>query len=88
MTNTTLPKSSLLNLNRREFLKASGLAAGGLAVGVTLPGVSQANRGTFEPNPFVYIGENGDTILHCGRCEMGQGISTALPSSSACRTAA
>jgi len=33
----------------------------------------------FEPNAFVYIDKNGDTTIYCGRCEMGQGISTALP---------
>jgi isoquinoline 1-oxidoreductase beta subunit len=33
-----------------------------------------------ELNAFIEIADNGDTIIYCGRCEMGQGISTALPS--------
>ena len=68
-------------INRREFLKASGLGAGGLIIGVSLPAslLASADKLSFEPNAFVYIAENGATTIHCGRCEMGQGISTALP---------
>jgi isoquinoline 1-oxidoreductase beta subunit len=68
-------------ISRREFLKASGLSAGGLIIGVSLPmGVLGSVESTgFEPNAFVYIAKNGDTTIYCGRCEMGQGISTALP---------
>jgi isoquinoline 1-oxidoreductase beta subunit len=67
--------------SRREFLKASGLSAGGLIIGVSLPlGVlGSEGSGAFEPNAFIYIAGNGDTTIYCGRCEMGQGISTALP---------
>ena len=68
-------------VTRREFLKATGLSAGGLIIAVSLPmGVmGSAESPAFEPNAFVYIAENGDTTIYCGRCEMGQGISTALP---------
>ncbi len=69
----------VFRINRRDFLTTTGLAAGGLAIGVTLPLGAQANATAFEPNAFVHIAPNGDTTLHCGRCEMGQGISTALP---------
>lgn len=74
-------RKELSNISRRDFLKASGLSAGGLIIGVSLPtGVlASADGGSFEPNAFVYIAQNGDTTIHCGRCEMGQGISTALP---------
>jgi isoquinoline 1-oxidoreductase beta subunit len=68
-------------ISRREFLKASGLSAGGLIIGVSLPmGVlGSVDAAGFEPNAFVHIDTNGDTTIYCGRCEMGQGISTALP---------
>lgn len=68
-------------VSRRDFLKASGLSVGGLIIGVSIPtGLLGAVDGTsFEPNAFVYIAPNGDTTIYCGRCEMGQGISTALP---------
>jgi len=73
--------NELNTVSRRDFLKASGLSAGGLVIGVSLPmGVlASAEDMTFEPNAFVHIATNGDTTIHCGRCEMGQGISTALP---------
>jgi isoquinoline 1-oxidoreductase beta subunit len=66
---------------RREFLKASGLSAGGLIIGVSMPmGLMGSADGTdFEPSAFIHIASNGDTTLYCGRCELGQGISTALP---------
>jgi isoquinoline 1-oxidoreductase beta subunit len=74
-----------LELSRREFFRSSGLALGGLAlggltIGVSLPQAVSARTGnsTFEPNAFVYIDPDGDTTIYCGRCEMGQGISTAL----------
>lgn len=74
-------KRQMSSINRRQFLKASGLGAGGLIIGVSLPAslLASTDESSFEPNAFVYIAENGATTIHCGRCEMGQGISTALP---------
>jgi len=76
--------SAVLNspqLSRRDFLKSSGLALGGLTIGVSFPlGLLSADEHPgFAPNAWLHIAENGDTTLWCGRCEMGQGISTALP---------
>ena len=73
-----------VDTSRRRFLKQSGVAAGGLVIGVSLPqhamaGYTQDSDSVFNPNAFVHIAENGDTLIYCGRCEMGQGISTALP---------
>jgi isoquinoline 1-oxidoreductase beta subunit len=69
------------SISRREFLKASGLSAGGLIIGVSLPAslLGSTQDSAFVPNAFVHIASNGDTTIFCGRCEMGQGISTALP---------
>jgi isoquinoline 1-oxidoreductase beta subunit len=77
--NTTLMQVDVVT--RREFLKLTGLSAGGLIIGVSLPAGVLGSDGNpeFEPNAFIHIAENGDTTLWCGRCEMGQGISTALP---------
>jgi isoquinoline 1-oxidoreductase beta subunit len=68
-------------VTRREFLRTTGLSAGGLMIAVSVPTGVMASAGSpvFEPNAFVHIAENGDTTLYCGRCELGQGISTALP---------
>jgi isoquinoline 1-oxidoreductase beta subunit len=70
---------SLFAMTRRDFLRNSGVAAGGLALGVTLPRTGRGAEATTELNAFVHIGEDGATTIYCGRCEMGQGISTALP---------
>lgn len=72
------------NVSRRQFIKSSGLAAGGLWLGISVPSSVMAKIGmedkvAFNPNAFIHIAENGDTLIYCGRCEMGQGISTALP---------
>ena len=71
----------LQKINRREFLKISGISTGGLVLGMVLPINIQARKDerVFIPNAFIHIAENGDTTLYCSRSEMGQGISTALP---------
>ena len=68
-------------VSRRTFLTTSGLAMGGLVIGVSIPvsAMGEAAATDFSPSAFVHIASNGDTTLYCGRCEMGQGISTALP---------
>ncbi|XQW83711.1 molybdopterin cofactor-binding domain-containing protein [Thalassotalea piscium] len=70
--------------SRRSFLKVASLATGGLAIGISIPSFSAENaslaNNEFSPNAFIHLYENGDLVLYCGRCEMGQGISTALPS--------
>lgn len=74
--------STLQNPQRRRFLQASALVGGGLALGVTIPSrVAEASvSDAFSPSAFIHLYPNGDVVLYCGRCEMGQGISTALPS--------
>lgn len=72
------------NNSRRQFIKTSTVATGGLMLSVVLPTKTMAfgndeNNAAFNPNAFIHIQENGDTLIYCGRCEMGQGISTALP---------
>ncbi|WP_371372222.1 xanthine dehydrogenase family protein molybdopterin-binding subunit [Thalassotalea aquiviva] len=71
------------NQSRRTFLKTATVTTTGLMIGITLPGVSanttSPDAETFNPSAFIHLDSNGDTTLYCGRCEMGQGISTALP---------
>ncbi len=85
---------TIQNVSRRNFLKRSGLVTGGLVLGVSVPSFSPhaafANNqdshpvdgfeDAFNPSAFIHINEQGDTLIYCGRSEMGQGISTALPS--------
>lgn len=76
----TFDKTST-GFSRRDFLKTSGLSAGGLMISVSLPVglLASAGDAVSELNAFVHIADNGDTTIYCGRCEIGQGISTALP---------
>ena len=76
---------SISKLSRRDFLKTAGVATGGLVLSVALPGNALAEKGIMKDanatlNAFIHLSDNGDTTIYCGRCEMGQGISTALPS--------
>ncbi|WDT85316.1 xanthine dehydrogenase family protein molybdopterin-binding subunit [Alteromonas sp. 009811495] len=70
-----------LSLNRRQFLKASAIGGCGLMVGVSLNvNASKMEAAEFSPNAFIHLQQDGSVLIYCGRCEMGQGISTALPS--------
>ena len=78
-----IDSSSVNDPSRRHFLKVASVAGGGLVIGLGFSSGSGAKTssvsGDFNPNAFIHLYENGDVILYCGRCEMGQGISTALP---------
>jgi isoquinoline 1-oxidoreductase beta subunit len=76
---------TISNVSRRNFLKGAGAVTGGLVISVALPMNALAEKGilptsSVDLNAFIHLAENGDTVIYCGRCEMGQGISTALPS--------
>jgi isoquinoline 1-oxidoreductase beta subunit len=84
MTNNTVENKTIENVSRRNFIKVSGVATTGLVLGIAIPSKAMAfelteTEAAFNPNAFIHLQENGDLLLYCGRCEMGQGISTALP---------
>ncbi|QYY30890.1 MULTISPECIES: xanthine dehydrogenase family protein molybdopterin-binding subunit [Cupriavidus] len=70
-------------LNRRSFLKLTGLAGGGLALGVTP--LAQAQEGgapkapPSAPQAFVVISPDNTVTIAVNRLEFGQGVHTALP---------
>lgn len=75
--------AKFINLDRREFLKLSGVAATGLvlqasisqdALAQTIPG-----KGKLEFNVWVTLGTDGRVGIIAHRSEMGQGIRTGLP---------
>ncbi len=76
--------NALLNVSRRRFLKASGVAGGGLVVGFTLTGCGSSAppvmrlEGDFVPNAFLQITPENHVRFYCPRDEMGQGINTGL----------
>ena len=75
-------------LDRRDFLRLSTLAGGGLVLGSFLKfaGTVEAAEisktvptGDFTPNAFIRLGLDGSIILIAPRPDSGQGIKTSLP---------
>lgn len=76
-------KHSLQNVSRRQFLKSSGLATGGLILASTIPAWSPAwadqGKQTHDLNLFVSVNTDNTVNIVCHRSEMGQGIRTSIP---------
>ncbi|HZF30893.1 MAG TPA: molybdopterin cofactor-binding domain-containing protein [Gammaproteobacteria bacterium] len=72
--------SAHLEVGRRQFLKLSVLAGGGLLLGIELGGsrANAAETGEFKPNAWVRVGADGRVSLVCPRNEMGQDVRTSL----------
>jgi len=75
-------------IDRRQFLRVSTLAGGGLLIGAWLDfgrdGVLQASEvhgaaGDFSPNAFIRIAPSGAITIMSKNPEVGQGIKTMLP---------
>src|SRR5438477_5332545 len=78
-------------LSRRRFIVAGLSAAGGLAVGVAIPGLAKALPLTAEPwskegapppgeiNAWILIEPDDSVVVRFARSEIGQGSFTALP---------
>ena len=77
--------NAIINLSRRNFLKTSALAGGGLILGVHLPGLaraaeaSQQGASPFPLNAFVRIGQDDTVTVIVNHSEMGQGPYTSIP---------
>ena len=75
-------------VSRRAFLVAGGVGSASLVLGFSLaslerdPSKAPAPLGqpdAFEPNLWIRINAAGDVELRIHKCEMGQGVLTALP---------
>src|SRR5438132_9854581 len=73
-------------INRRSFLRASTVAAGGLFVSLylDLPAFARAvTQGpppkAYPPDAFVHIRPDGKILITVNRLEFGQGVQTSLP---------
>ncbi|MFC3194823.1 molybdopterin cofactor-binding domain-containing protein [Marinicella sediminis] len=68
-------------LNRRQFLKSTGLASGTLVLGVQFSPLMAKHHGEiqFSPDVFVSMDGTGQVTIISHRSEMGQGIRSTLP---------
>ncbi len=76
--------NGIVNISRRDFLKAGALLGGGLVLGVSLPSSALpakqgAKAGIASLNAFVRIGADDTVTIVMNHSEMGQGVYTSLP---------
>jgi len=80
-----------MSLHRRHFVLCSLSAAGGMAIGVMIPGLARAAGLDAEPwdkaapadgteiNAWLVIEPDNSVIVRVAQSEMGEGILTSLP---------
>jgi isoquinoline 1-oxidoreductase beta subunit len=68
-------------LTRRDFIKVSAAAGGGMMVAIHLPGAlaETAEAESFSPNVFIRILPDNTVTIMSKNPEIGQGIKTMLP---------
>jgi isoquinoline 1-oxidoreductase subunit beta len=68
-------------LDRRTFMKLTGLAGGGLLLGFQVGDTQAASApaADFVPNAFLRISPKGSILIYSKGPEIGQGIKTAFP---------
>jgi len=70
-------------MSRRQFMKSSALAGGGLLLACHIPfgnrAALAAPGSSFAPNAFLRIGSDESITVIVNKSEMGQGVYTSLP---------
>lgn len=80
--------SGVTKISRRDFMKRTGQASGGLVFALSFAGACQPSEmaatpagmslASVAPNVYVNIRNDGVVEIYCHRSEMGQGIRTSL----------
>ena len=81
MKNLATPQETVIGkIDRRSFLKATGLTATGLIIGLGIRCAPDKKSGiAFSPNVYLTINSDGSVVIVAHRQEMGTGIRTNLP---------
>lgn len=70
-------------ISRRQFMKTSALAGGGLLLACHIPfgnrDAAASGEASFAPNAFLRIGTDESVTVIVNKSEMGQGVYTSLP---------
>lgn len=74
----------ITGLSRRQFLKVTGIAGGGLMLAFYMGDEQTAHANVdatagFAPNGFVRIAPDGTVVIYAKNPEIGQGVKTSLP---------
>jgi isoquinoline 1-oxidoreductase beta subunit len=75
----TTTTSEIKKIDRRTFLKATGLTASGLVIGLQWACTPDKPNVPFSPNVYLTINSDGSVVIVAHRQEMGTGIRTGLP---------
>jgi isoquinoline 1-oxidoreductase subunit beta len=71
---------TIASTSRRNFIKTSAIAGGGLMIGLSFSTSKVEAAGTlYTPNAWVHIADDNTITLISARSEMGQGVYTAMP---------
>ena len=82
MSKITQTSGPVGNSARRDFLKTTAVATGGLMVAMQVPGLlreAKAAGTVYTPNAWVHIADDNTITLISARSEMGQGVYTSMP---------
>ncbi len=76
----------IINLSRRDFLKAGTVVGGGLVLGLAVPisrnpgkALAADPAGPVALNAFIHVAPDDTVTMIVNKSEMGQGVYTALP---------
>lgn len=72
-------ESSLQKIDRRTFLKTTGLTATGIVLGLQMSCSPSRPDVPFSPNVYLTLHSDGSVVIVAHRQEMGTGIRTSLP---------